>query len=98
MDILSYSGLGDRVGVDCPDLSLSESEDDHWCLFSIEVRNTYGLPFDVAFERVDEGQGRIPSSGPGRVKSSSGNVVTSTCQTVPPGSTSRCVINLTYFR
>lgn len=27
-----------------------------WCLFSIEVRNTYGLPFDVSFERVQDGQ------------------------------------------
>ncbi|KAG6909694.1 hypothetical protein DXG01_015895 [Tephrocybe rancida] len=26
-----------------------------WCLFSIEVRNTYGLPFDVTFERLQEG-------------------------------------------
>lgn len=98
MDILSYSGLDDRVGVGCPDLSLRESEDDHWCLFSIEVRNTYGLPFDVVFERVDEGQGRASSSGPGHVKSLSDDVVASTCQTVPPGSTSRCAINLTHFR
>ena len=26
-----------------------------WCLFSIQVRNTYGLPFDVIFERLQEG-------------------------------------------
>lgn len=26
-----------------------------WCLFSIEVRNAYGLPFDVSFERCQEG-------------------------------------------
>ena len=26
-----------------------------WCLFSIEVRNTYGLPFDVKFERIRDG-------------------------------------------
>jgi hypothetical protein len=26
-----------------------------WCLFSIEVRNTYGLPFEVTFERHQEG-------------------------------------------
>jgi len=26
-----------------------------WCLFSVEVRNTYGLPFEVKFERLQEG-------------------------------------------
>lgn len=26
-----------------------------WCLFSIDVRNTYGLPFEVTFERTQEG-------------------------------------------
>jgi hypothetical protein len=34
------SDLGDGVG---------------WCLFSIEVRNTYGLPFDITFDRRQEG-------------------------------------------
>ena len=27
-----------------------------WCLFSIEVRNAYGSPFDVILERVQEGE------------------------------------------
>ena len=26
-----------------------------WCLFSVEVRNTYGVPFEVTFERFQEG-------------------------------------------
>ncbi|KAF7338264.1 hypothetical protein MVEN_02051700 [Mycena venus] len=26
-----------------------------WCLFSVEVRNTYGLPFEVSFERIQQG-------------------------------------------
>lgn len=26
-----------------------------WCLLSIDVRNTYGSPFDVTLERVQEG-------------------------------------------
>ena len=93
MDILSYSGLNDRVGSDCPAPSLGESEDQNWCLFSIEVRNTYGLPFEVAFERIDEGQELTTSLGPGCVKSLPDNVVASTCHTVPPGSTRRCVID-----
>jgi hypothetical protein len=50
MDILSYSGLNNRFGV-----TPGEGEDQGWCLFSIEVRNTYGLPFEVIFERIDEG-------------------------------------------
>jgi Transport protein Trs120 or TRAPPC9, TRAPP II complex subunit len=31
-----------------------------WCLFSIEVRNTYGLPFEVTFDRMQEGLPTIP--------------------------------------
>lgn len=27
-----------------------------WCLFSIEVRNTYGLPFEISFDRTQEGR------------------------------------------
>lgn len=26
-----------------------------WCMFSIEVRNTYGVPFEVTFEREQPG-------------------------------------------
>ena len=26
-----------------------------WCVFAVEVRNTYGLPFEVTFEREQEG-------------------------------------------
>ncbi|KAF9652866.1 hypothetical protein BDM02DRAFT_3153426 [Thelephora ganbajun] len=84
MDILSHSGLNDRVGVGLPDASLEESEGYNWCLFSIEVRNTYGLPFEVTFERMDKGCAKsLPDS-----------VVASTCRTVPPGSTSRIILPL----
>jgi len=92
MDILSYSGINDRVGAGVPDQSLGQSEDHNWCLFSIEVRNTYGLPFEVTFDRMDKGGRRAASPGPGCTNSPPpGNVVASTCRTVPPGSTSRCV-------
>ncbi|EGN95949.1 hypothetical protein SERLA73DRAFT_111910 [Serpula lacrymans var. lacrymans S7.3] len=38
--------------------SLTEVPDkDDWCLLSVDVRNTYGLPFEVTFERV---QGDVP--------------------------------------
>lgn len=36
---------------------LSEVEDlTDWCLFAIDVRNTYGLPFEVTFEREQAGK------------------------------------------
>ena len=31
-------------------------EEEGWCLFSIDVRNTYGMPFEVTLERVQNGQ------------------------------------------
>ena len=31
-------------------------EDGEWCLFTVDVRNTYGIPFEVTFERDQEGQ------------------------------------------
>ena len=36
-----------------------EAEEDGWCLFSIDVRNTYGLPFEVTFERVQDGESEL---------------------------------------
>ena len=67
MDVLSYSGLDDRVGMGYLEPSLGGCEDHDWCLFSIEVRNAYGLPFEVTFERMEKGRKRATSSGPGRV-------------------------------
>jgi hypothetical protein len=34
---------------------LSVDDEAGWCLFSIDVRNTYGLPFEVTIERDQEG-------------------------------------------
>jgi hypothetical protein len=31
-------------------------EEEGWCLFSIDVRNAYGLPFEVTLERTQHGQ------------------------------------------
>ncbi|KAI0748229.1 transport protein Trs120 or TRAPPC9 TRAPP II complex subunit-domain-containing protein [Daedaleopsis nitida] len=67
MDILSYSGAtttlppGTDDGEDIsPDAKarkalLHVGDIADWCIFSIEVRNTYGLPFEVTFEREQEG-------------------------------------------
>ncbi|KAG6832127.1 hypothetical protein H0H87_002439 [Tephrocybe sp. NHM501043] len=70
-----------------------------WCLFSIEVRNTYGLPFDVTFERFQEGSGLslirlaqiIHQLHPQGVPSASVSA------TVPPGSMSRLIIPIRKF-
>ena len=31
-------------------------EEEGWCLFSIDVRNTYGLPFEVTLDRVQKSE------------------------------------------
>ncbi|KAH9951944.1 TRAPP II complex [Amylocystis lapponica] len=62
MDILTYSSSTLSTLLGPPDkdeepavrarralLNVDDVED--WCLFSIEVRNMYGLPFEVTFER-----------------------------------------------
>ena len=68
MDILSYSGATTTLppyAKDDEDFSadakarkalLHVGEIADWCIFSIEVRNTYGLPFEVTFERNQEGR------------------------------------------
>lgn len=59
MDILPFpsyiSDKGDRALKTEHGEIFSVDDEGSWCLFSIEVRNTYGLPFDVAFERTQEG-------------------------------------------
>ena len=46
---------------DINDDSLQRDGDSHeWCLFSIEVRNTYGLPFEVTFNRTRQGEANFP--------------------------------------
>ncbi|KAL0946868.1 hypothetical protein HGRIS_013034 [Hohenbuehelia grisea] len=37
-------------------------EEEGWCLFSVEVKNTYGVPFEVTFERVQEGTGKATAT------------------------------------
>jgi hypothetical protein len=61
MDILSYPDVNLSDGIEVSDAgrvrrsTLRVDDQSSWCLFSIEVRNTYGLPFDVTFERLQEG-------------------------------------------
>ncbi|KAI0322235.1 TRAPP II complex [Amylostereum chailletii] len=63
MDIVPFSpdGSQDSESLDCGrhptgsrKLALRDAEDVGWCLFTVDVRNTYGLPFEVVFERHQE--------------------------------------------
>jgi len=52
MDILPHPSYP-TAGKDVDEVLLTNQSG--WCLFSVDVRNTYGSPFDVTLERVQEG-------------------------------------------
>ena len=59
MDIfpLSQGGCeGDETSDDRRAVLFKDVEEEGWCLFSIDVRNTYGLPFEVSLDRVQQGE------------------------------------------
>lgn len=60
LDILPYSPDTAFLAADEHKAPLLIEEVDDWCLFSVEVRNTYGIPFEVTFTRqqpdVPDGQ------------------------------------------
>ncbi|KAJ7063346.1 TRAPP II complex [Mycena amicta] len=78
MDILPFSSYPSDM--EEPDEQYRANEAG-WCLFSVEVRNTYGLPFEVSFERIQP----------------AGKQRSTTSTTVSPGSTSRMVIPIKKF-
>ena len=41
---------------------LNIGDDVGWCLFSIDVRNMYGLPFEVTFERDQGGAPKVSTA------------------------------------
>lgn len=43
-------------------MCIDDESGDGWCLFSVEVRNSYGQPFEVFFDRVQEGAPPATSS------------------------------------
>ena len=65
MDILPFylDEAIDRADTEAPTMEpgqsqkalLRSADGPGWCLFTIDVRNTYGLPFEVTFERIQEG-------------------------------------------
>ena len=69
MDILSYSGATTALSPYVADEDMTDArvrrsllhvgDIADWCIFSIEVRNTYGLPFEVTLERNQEGSSSL---------------------------------------
>jgi hypothetical protein len=59
MDIfpLSERGYdGEKTSANKRRALFKDVEEEGWCLFSIDVRNAYGLPFEVTLERVQKGR------------------------------------------
>ncbi|KAJ4487929.1 TRAPP II complex [Lentinula aciculospora] len=56
LDILPYPSypLGNDDNVMKNSLDLFVEDNGAWCLFSIDIMNTYGTPFEVSLERVQE--------------------------------------------
>lgn len=111
MDILSYTGTTttkssddetDEVALEAKTRTslLHVGEIADWCIFSIEVRNTYGLPFEVTFERNQEGESSTLHRQEAKFNKYgllTGVEHASVTSLVPPGSTSRYVPYGTHF-
>jgi Transport protein Trs120 or TRAPPC9, TRAPP II complex subunit len=99
MDILPIS-VRDRETEDAPRNKrqelLKDVEEVGWCLFSIDVRNTYGLPFEVTLERVQKGWETSSPCNFRHTDSSAGASPASTSCVVAPGAmiryTSFCIL------
>lgn len=68
MDILAFPPYSSEFRSDDADTDPDEerrsilyTDESGWCLFSIDVRNTYGTPFEVSIERTQKGNKFIPS-------------------------------------
>ncbi|KAH7926321.1 hypothetical protein BV22DRAFT_1087325 [Leucogyrophana mollusca] len=65
MNILPLDNVDDLVDKGGDELLSSQQyleQRAEWCLFSVDVRNTYGLPFEVTFERNQEGTPQASAS------------------------------------
>ncbi|KAJ7285808.1 TRAPP II complex [Mycena rebaudengoi] len=56
MDILPFPSYSSELESDANGNDSQLGNDAGWCLFSVEVRNTYGLPFEVSFEGAQPGK------------------------------------------
>lgn len=55
MSIMPIDALGNLPSAQVNTTDITSDSFHQWCLFSIEVRNTYGLPFEVTFTRSQGG-------------------------------------------
>ena len=65
-------------------------EEEGWCLFTIDARNAYGLPFEVTLERVQDGQETCSECDVCLTVCSIGATPISTSCIVAPGEMTRC--------
>lgn len=59
MDVFPLSQAGcepDETSEDRRTVLFRGVEEEGWCLFSIDVRNTYGLPFEVSLDRTQQSE------------------------------------------
>ena len=70
---------------------LNIEEEAGWCLFSIEVRNSYGSPFDVTLVRAQKGK-HMERCRTTLTTFLLGESSVSSTTTIAPGSLSRCAI------
>ena len=59
MDIFPLNQAGcepDETPQDRRAVLFKDVEEEGWCLFSIDVRNTYGLPFEVSLDRTQQSE------------------------------------------
>lgn len=63
---VDYDDIGHRTSNSVTQLLPEVDDPAEWCLFAIDVRNTYGLPFEVTFERKQAGtkSAAVPSTVP----------------------------------
>ncbi|KAI0093921.1 TRAPP II complex [Irpex rosettiformis] len=67
-DMIRYAGDDNKAGHTQTSLQVENIED--WCIFSVEVRNTYGIPFEVTFEadhRTSSATALVPPGSTTRV-------------------------------
>jgi hypothetical protein len=98
MDLLPFDGVESHDSDEEEETNrsrrslLNVGDEAGWCLFSIDARNTYGLPFEVTFERDQEGATiLIIFIPPSLLCILPGTPKVSTTLVVPPGSSSRFV-------
>ncbi|KAF8212193.1 TRAPP II complex [Mycena galopus ATCC 62051] len=96
MDILPFPSVPSELDEEQTETDDYLGNEAGWCLFSVEVRNTYGLPFEVSFERVQQGDLLFALRFIG-AEGRTGGARGITTTTVSPGSTSRMVIPIKKF-